>query len=158
MMANVKKAIGKKFLAVAAMILVMAFAVTTMEPMQAQAAGGGSPTKICVPRSTGTKICVSVNVRWKKSNGADGYVVYRSSSRWGGFKKIKDIQSDGVLAYNDSSVDEAKVYYYKVRAYKNCSGKKVFCKFTSVKLNKVMKTVEVKETTIWGRIKKFLFG
>lgn len=146
---------GKKFLAAAGMMVLMMLAAVGMKPVKVQAAGCGAPARVSVPKKTQSKVCASVNIRWKKANGADGYVIYRSTSRFGQYKQIKDVKSDGLLVYNDSSVRESKVYYYKVRAYKNDHGRKVFCQFTSLKLDKVMKTISVKKTTFWGKIKNF---
>lgn len=135
------------------MMLVLAFV-----PVRVQAAGRcNAPAKVKVPKKTKKKACISVKIRWQKSNGADGYIIYRSASRFGGYKQIKDVKSDGALVYNDSSVREAKVYYYKVGAYKNHGGRKVFCQFTSLKVDKVMKTVRAKKTTLWAKIKDFFF-
>jgi len=118
--------------------------------LSAEAAG---PKGVKIPKKNSTTACVSINVRWKKANGADGYLIYRSTNRFFGYKQVKSVKSDGVLAYNDSSVKESKVYYYKVRAYKNKDGKKVFLQYTSYTLDKVMRNVTGKKVTIKGFIK-----
>lgn len=157
MMTNLTGKKGMKWFAAAGMMFLMMF-VLAFVPVRVQAASRcPAPAKVTVPKKKNGKACVSVKIRWQKSSGADGYIIYRSTSKFGGYKKVKDIKSNGTLIYNDSSVREAKVYYYKVRAYKNYRGRKVFCQFTSLKLDKVMKTVSVKKTTFWGKIKDFFF-
>ncbi len=153
MKAKMREAKGMRWF-VTAGIMFLAMVMIGFMPVKVKAASS-APTRICVPEGRKGKACVSVKLQWKKANGADGYVIYRSSSRFGRYKKIKDIKSDGVLAYNDSSVKEARVYYYKVRAYKNCNGKKVFAEFKSLKIDKVMKKVSAKKISFWGKIKNF---
>ena len=59
------------------------------------------------------KIC------WNEIAGASGYYVYRSTSKDGKIKKIETIKkSDNVYCY-DNNVKDGKIYYYKVKAYRN---------------------------------------
>ena len=57
---------------------------------------------------------LGVNVAWSRDENADGYVVYRSTSKDGKFVQIATTTS---TSYWDTSVSNNKTYYYKVAAY-----------------------------------------
>lgn len=59
-----------------------------------------------------------IKLKWQKVKDAAGYVVYRSTSRNGKFKKVKTYKSGSNTSYSDKKVKFGKTYYYKVRAYK----------------------------------------
>lgn len=77
-----------------------------------------------------------IKVSWKKINDADGYVVYRSTKKTSGFKAVKTIKKGSTLSYTNKKLKKGKRYYYKVRAYVNADGSKVFSKYSSVKSTK----------------------
>lgn len=60
-----------------------------------------------------------INLKWKKVAAASGYVVYRSTSPKGKFKKIYTCKSGSKVSYSDKKANFEKTYYYKVRAYRN---------------------------------------
>lgn len=62
-----------------------------------------------------------IKVTWNKQSGITGYVVYRSTSKTGEFKKIKTISGASTVSYVDT-VSTGKTYYYKVVAYKTIDG------------------------------------
>ena len=62
-----------------------------------------------------------IKVTWNKQSGVTGYVVYRSTSKTGEFKKIKTISGASTVSYVDT-VSTGKTYYYKVVAYKTIDG------------------------------------
>lgn len=72
------------------------------------------------PGSVATKITMSsatkVKISWNKSANADGYVIYRATSKNGTYKKVADVKADAV-SYTDSGLTYGKTYYYKVKAY-----------------------------------------
>jgi uncharacterized repeat protein (TIGR02543 family) len=72
----------------------------------------------------------SIKISWKKVSGASGYRVYRATSKSGKYKLIKTTTS---TRYTNSSLRTGKRYYYKVRAYKYVSGKRVYGKYSSIK-------------------------
>lgn len=95
------------------------------------------PAKIGgVKASAGSK---SVKMSWKKAAGVTGYEVYRSTSKNGKYKKVKSISKAATTKYTDKKLKAKKVYYYKVRAYKKVSGKKVYGAFSAVKSAKTKK-------------------
>nr|MBP3598814.1 hypothetical protein [Eubacterium sp.] len=73
-----------------------------------------------------------VKVSWNKVSGADGYRVYRSTSKTSGFSKIKTVKSGSTISCKKKTT-RYKKYYYKVRAYKTVNGKKVWGAYSSVK-------------------------
>lgn len=78
-----------------------------------------------------------VTLKWKKIAGASGYQVYRSAKKTKSYKKIKTITKASTVKYTNKKLKTGKRYYYKVRAYKKVSSKKVYGKFSTVKKAKV---------------------
>ena len=73
-----------------------------------------------------------ITVQWKKTDGATGYKVYRATKKNGKYKAVKTIKKQRTVKYVDKKVKKNKRYYYKVRAYKNVDGKKVYSKYSKV--------------------------
>ena len=73
----------------------------------------------------------SLKMSWSKVNSASGYVIYRSTSETGTYSAVKTITSGNTLSYTDTKLKAGMIYYYKVRAYKTISGKKVYSYFYS---------------------------
>lgn len=76
-------------------------------------------------------------IKWSKISGANGYEVYRSTSKSGTYSKVKIVTNGSTTSYTNSNLTKNKVYYYKVRAYRTVSGKKVYSSYSSVKYIKV---------------------
>lgn len=76
-----------------------------------------------------------VTLSWKKVSEAQGYVVYRSKKKNGGYKAVKTIKKSSVCSYVDKARKQKKnkKYYYKVKAYKTVLGKKYYSSFCSAK-------------------------
>ena len=75
----------------------------------------------------------TVKVTWNKITGASGYEIYRKTGSSGTYSRIKTVTSGSTLSYTNSSLTKGKTYYYKVRAYKNVNGKKLYSSYSSVK-------------------------
>lgn len=60
----------------------------------------------------------SATLKWKKSIGATGYIIYRASSKKGAYKKIKTITKGTTLTYKNTKLKTGKTYYYKVRPFR----------------------------------------
>lgn len=71
-------------------------------------------------------------VIWNKSNDATGYIVYRSTSKNGEYKKIAVIKSQSRLYYLDKNIKNGCNYYYKVVVYRNVNGKNVRSKASNI--------------------------
>lgn len=76
-----------------------------------------------------------LTVRWKKTEDAQGYVVYRSNKKNGGYKKVKTIKKANICKCSQKLKKQKKnkKYYYKVKVYKVVLGKKYFSSFSNVK-------------------------
>ncbi len=60
----------------------------------------------------------AIKISWKTVTGADGYRIYRATSKTGTYTLIKNITSGSTTSYkNVSGLTNGKTYYYKVRAY-----------------------------------------
>lgn len=89
------------------------------------------PAKVTgVKASAGSK---SVLLSWKKVTGVTGYEIYRATGKNGKYKKVKSIGKAAAKNYADEKLKAKKAYYYKVRAYKTVSGKKVYGAFSDVR-------------------------
>lgn len=90
-------------------------------------------SKTCAPaKVTGLKVsslCSGLNVSWSKVSGASGYQIYYATSSTGSFKSLKTTTA---LSYKHANIGLGKTRYYKVRAYKTVSGKKVYGDFCAV--------------------------
>lgn len=76
-----------------------------------------------------------LTIRWKKTDGVQGYVVYRSKKKNGGYKKVKTIKKTEICKCTQKAKKQKKhkKYYYKVKTYKVVLGKKYFSSFSNVK-------------------------
>ncbi|MBO5372538.1 MAG: N-acetylmuramoyl-L-alanine amidase [Lachnospiraceae bacterium] len=64
-----------------------------------------------------------ITLRWKKADGVNGYVIYRSTTKDGVYTKIKTIKSANRLFYTDTKLTPGTKYYYKVRTRTKKNGK-----------------------------------
>lgn len=81
---------------------------------------------------TKSKSYSSNNITWSKVDNADGYEVYRATSKGGTYSLKKTIASRYTLNYTNTGLTTGKAYYYKVRAYKVVNGKKIYGYFSNV--------------------------
>ena len=76
-----------------------------------------------------------IKVSWKKVGGADGYRIYRSKTKNGTYKLIRESRSRS-RTYTSIHLSDHHRYYYKMRSYKIVKGKKVCSAATIVKSKK----------------------
>lgn len=76
-----------------------------------------------------------VIMKWKKSKGVDGYVIYRSTKAGGGYKEIGTVKS---ISFKDKTGKRGKTYYYKICTYKMVSGKRICGQKSSYKKYKLL--------------------
>ena len=74
-----------------------------------------------------------VMIRWQSTSQNVYYVVYRSTKKNSGYKKIATVKNRYATSYIDKKVKRKKTYYYKVRAYATADGKKLYSNYTSPK-------------------------
>ena len=101
-------------------------------PVVSANAKPATPASFKAGKSTRTKVKVS----WKAVTGASGYRIYRSTSKTGGFSRIKTVKSGASTSYVKKT-KRNKTYYYKMRAYTTVNGKKVWGAYTTVKAYKL---------------------
>lgn len=75
---------------------------------------------------------ISILVSWNNVKGSNGYSIYRSGSETGKYKKVGSVSSKK-LSFKDTKLKTGTSYYYKVRAYTNKNGKKVYGAYSDVK-------------------------
>lgn len=73
----------------------------------------------------------SAEIKWAKSEDADGYTVYRSEAGKA-YKAVKTTAA-AVLKYTDKNLKTGTKYAYKVRAFKNDGSKKIYSADSAVK-------------------------
>lgn len=76
----------------------------------------------------------------EKTEGSDGYVIYRSTKKKKGFKKVKTVyenkkqknvtESDTFIKWTNKKLKKSKTYYYKVKAFKIVNGKKKYSSYS----------------------------
>ncbi|MBE5941566.1 MAG: hypothetical protein E7264_03385 [Lachnospiraceae bacterium] len=94
-----------------------------------------SKTKITSIKSSKKK----VTLKWKKVSGANGYYIYRSTSKKGTYKKVATIKKGSTVKYTDKKgLKKKKTYYYKIVAYKKANG------ITATSADSAVKKVKVK--------------
>ncbi len=64
-----------------------------------------------------------IKLRWEYVTGSKGYIIYRSTSKNGTYKKYKTVTS---LNYTDNDVSKNKTYYYYVKAYYTENNKNIY--------------------------------
>lgn len=62
--------------------------------------------------------------------GASGYVLYRSTSKNGSYTKVEEAATTRRWTYKLEYEQLDRAYYYKVRAYKNSGGKRVYSPYS----------------------------
>ncbi|MBQ9941962.1 MAG: fibronectin type III domain-containing protein [Christensenellaceae bacterium] len=77
-----------------------------------------------------------LKLTWSKVSGASGYVIYRSTTKSGGYKAVKTITSGSTVSFTNTGLTKGKTYYYKVKAYRTVSGSKVYGSSCSAKYAK----------------------
>lgn len=101
-----------------------------------------------------------MKLTWKQVSGAGGYEVYRKKGASGTYKKVKTIKGGSILTFTNEEL-QSGTYYYKVKAYRTVSGKKVYGAFSAekyarlkeipakkLKLNKTSEKVTLMPTAI----------
>jgi len=87
-----------------------------------------------------------MKLTWKQISGAGGYEVYRKTGASGTYKKVKTIKGAGTLTYTNANL-QSGIYYYKVRAYRTVSGKKLYGAFSAERSAK-LKEIPAKKVVL----------
>lgn len=70
-------------------------------------------------------------INWSKNDEADGYIVYYSKSEDGNYTRLKTYTSRNSLTYTHKNLTNGTAYYYKIQAYKNFNGGKLYAPMTA---------------------------
>lgn len=92
--------------------------------VQAAVSRPGSPTAISLTRTSGT----AVELSWNAVSDANGYAVFMKTNK-GAYKLIKTTKKTKI---NKEGLAIGNSYCFKVRAYKNVNGKKVYGQYSNV--------------------------
>lgn len=95
-------------------------------------------TKVGTPtlKIKNTEVGVGLKITWKKVSGADGYAVYMSTTKTGGYKRVDTTTK---ASYTADELKKNKNYYFKVRAYKVIDEKNVYGNYSKVVSGKTSK-------------------
>jgi len=74
-----------------------------------------APVILSISASYGNRVQLDWN---DTSNVEEGYIIYRSSSFWGGFSEIARMQSDSTT-FTDTTTTAETTYYYMIKGYKS---------------------------------------
>ena len=83
-----------------------------------------TPTGLTVKENSPTSLYIS----WNAVNNAEGYAVYRSTTKDGTYSFLANVSNTSRYC---ASLTPGKTYYFKVRAFKTVNGKKVYSAYTS---------------------------
>ena len=73
-----------------------------------------------------------VAIVWKKTTGAEGYKIYRSTKKNGKYTLLKTVKKGSTVKLTGINHKDGKVYYYKIRAYRTgIDGKQLQGKLSS---------------------------
>lgn len=79
--------------------------------------------------TTGSK---KANLTWSRVSGANGYEIYMKQGS-GSWKKIKTITNASTVKYSKTKLKKGKKYYFRIKAYKTCDGKKYYSGYSATK-------------------------
>ena len=82
--------------------------------------GSGSRTITIAPTATVissvTNTETGIRLKWKKTTGAEKYIIYRKAGN-GSWKKYKSVKAANGCSFTDTKVTNGSKYAYKIRAY-----------------------------------------
>ena len=96
-----------------------------------------TPTKVINLKLASTTKGV-VSIKWsKKLKNAVGYEIYRSLESDNGYRLIATLDAESNANYTDYGLVSKKRYYYKIRAFNQTNGKKLYGQYSKIKSKKV---------------------
>ena len=82
-------------------------------------------------QSVGMAAFNKIKVIWTKVSGCAGYVIYRSTEENGDYSVLKTVTMATATEYSNI-VQDGGTYYYKIRAFVEVNGKKVYGEYSEV--------------------------
>ena len=111
-------------------MLIIALCLTVIMSEKVCAASKPKVPKVTTEAYTSKK---NISISWKKIKKASGYEVYMKEKG----ERYKKVKTTKATSYKRKNVKSDKTYFFKVRAYKNINGKKIYGNFSTVKKVKV---------------------
>lgn len=94
-------------------------------------------TKTVTPQITKlTAGAKKATLSWNKVSGADGYIVYMSTKKDSGFKKLVSVDAK-TATYTASKLTSNKTYYFQIKSFKNTAEQKIISYASEVKSVKI---------------------
>ncbi|MCD7860249.1 MAG: endonuclease [Firmicutes bacterium] len=93
---------------------------TTYYTTGSEALGTPAITSVYANKDGATASQARVKISWTAVDGADGYLLYRSTSADGEYTLVKTITSGSTTSYSNNGLTLGQTYYYKVCAYTLC--------------------------------------
>lgn len=84
-------------------------------------------------KSITTEGTTALSIKWKKISGVSGYELYVSSNKDGKYSMLAQLSGSSNTSYQHLKCKKGKTYYYKVRAYRNVSGEKIYGGYCNIK-------------------------
>ncbi len=106
--------------------LAMADAVGIADYYGLQYSGITDPNATLMARNSTT-----LRVEWDEQDAADGYIVYRSTTKKGTYTRIGKVTDANYFDDNNCTIGQE--YYYKVRAYRRFNGATLFSEYSKIK-------------------------
>lgn len=109
-----------------------------------------SQTNLTKPtiRSVNAVSPTKAKLSWKKTAGAQGYQIYRSTSYKGKYTRVRTVTKGSLQSCTDTNLTPNKTYYYKIRAYRTVNKTTKYSKFSSVaSITPYLETPEIKSIT-----------
>lgn len=116
---------------------VRAYAGESYGPYSKRVHEKAAPAKTTVKLKAGEE---KIKISWKKADSAQGYHIYRATSKKGEYVRIAKIKGKNVTTFTNLNLKGGKKYYYRVRGYHMVKGKKVLSRHSDtvgVKAKKV---------------------
>lgn len=98
----------------------------------------GSSSQANVIRCRPQTPIVTVNgadISFNRTEGAQGYIIYRSESLNGSYTRIAKLDGAAATFYTDTTAASDTTYFYKVRAYRNYGSTTFYSEYSAAKSN-----------------------
>lgn len=79
-------------------------------------------------------------LKWQASKGAKGYEIYRAKKGSSSYELVKSVSGKTNTRWVDKTVEEGKIYTYKIRPYTEVDGCKIYGGFSKIYKRKKLKT------------------
>lgn len=102
----------------------------------------------------------ALTLKWRKSANAQGYFIYRATSKNGTYKRVKIIKNVNTTSWKNTGLTCGTTYYYKIRAYRQAGTSKKYSAYTAIKSCKtkpatpsVSSTAGMRKITVkWNKV------